>query len=106
LLLEKFPDHAILAKKATPRSTTGFEMWRAKSAVRCRSTRPPKKVLPGQSQELYSFHNHPGFSERASVITASNGADLHCEPNGLGFARFAYFNWLEETKMALRSSLF
>jgi len=49
---------------------------------------------PGQSRELYELLASP---KKIVHFSESDGADLHCEPNGIGVRDLRIFNWLDET---------
>lgn len=49
---------------------------------------------PGQSEELYGLLSSPKQLVR---FTESEGADLHCEPKGVGLRELRVFDWLDET---------
>ena len=49
---------------------------------------------PGQSRQLYDLLTSP---KKLVSFSESDGADLHCEPNGLGIRDLRVFNWLDET---------
>jgi Prolyl oligopeptidase family len=53
-----------------------------------------EEFFPGQSQELFNLLASP---KELVAFTVSDGADLHCEPKGLGLRDFRVFNWLDET---------
>jgi len=48
---------------------------------------------PGQSQQLFDMLTSPKTLE---VFSESDGADLHCEPQGIGLRDLKVFNWLDE----------
>lgn len=49
---------------------------------------------PGQSGRLYDLLTCP---KTLVPFTVSDGADLHCEPQGYGLRDLRLFNWLDET---------
>jgi hypothetical protein len=49
---------------------------------------------PGQSQQLYDLITSP---KKLVTFSESDGADLHCEPKGLGVRDLRVLNWLDET---------
>lgn len=49
---------------------------------------------PGQSRQLYDLLTSP---KNLAHFSESDGADLHCEPNGTGLRDLRIFNWLDET---------
>jgi hypothetical protein len=49
---------------------------------------------PGQSRQLYDLLAYP---KKLVHFSESDGADLHCEPNGIGIRDLRVFNWLDET---------
>jgi hypothetical protein len=49
---------------------------------------------PGQSRQLYDLLTSP---KKLEHFSESDGADLHCEPNGIGVRDLRIFNWLDET---------
>jgi hypothetical protein len=49
---------------------------------------------PGQSQKLFDMVTSP---KQLIPFTASDGADLHCEPQGFGLRDLRVFNWLDRT---------
>jgi len=49
---------------------------------------------PGQSRQLYDLLTSP---KKLVPFSESDGADLHCEPQGLGIRDLRIFNWLDET---------
>jgi hypothetical protein len=49
---------------------------------------------PGQSRQLFDLLTGP---KKLASFSASDGADLHCEPNGTGLRDLRVFNWLDET---------
>jgi pimeloyl-ACP methyl ester carboxylesterase len=52
---------------------------------------------PGQSQRLYDLVTSP---KKLVSFSESDGADLHCEPQGTGIRDQRIFNWLDETLKA------
>jgi hypothetical protein len=48
---------------------------------------------PGQSRQLYGLLTSP---KKLVHFSESDGADLHCEPQGLGIRDLRIFNWLDE----------
>jgi hypothetical protein len=54
---------------------------------------------PGQSRQLYDLITSP---KKLVHFSESDGADLHCEPNGTGIRDLRIFDWLDETLSALR----
>jgi hypothetical protein len=74
-----------------------YQLRDVASKIRCPMliTAPANEgFFPGQSQELYSLLASP---KELVTFTVSDGADLHCEPNGLGLRELRIFNWLDET---------
>ena len=49
---------------------------------------------PGQSKQLYDLLTCP---KMLVPFSESDGADLHCEPQGTGIRDLRVFNWLDET---------
>jgi hypothetical protein len=49
---------------------------------------------PGQSRQLYDLLTCP---KQLVHFSESDGADLHCEPQGTGIRDLRIFNWLDET---------
>jgi hypothetical protein len=49
---------------------------------------------PGQSRQLYDLVTSP---KRLVEFSASDGADLHCEPKASGLRDLRVFDWLDET---------
>jgi dienelactone hydrolase len=49
---------------------------------------------PGQSRQLYDLLTS---TKKLVHFSESDGADLHCEPNGTGLRDLRVFNWLDET---------
>jgi hypothetical protein len=49
---------------------------------------------PGQSRQLYDLVTSP---KKLVSFPESDGADLHCEPNGIGIRDLRIFNWLDQT---------
>ena len=47
---------------------------------------------PGQSRRLYDLLTCP---KTLVPFSASDGADLHCEPKGYGLRDLRVFNWLD-----------
>ena len=48
---------------------------------------------PGQSRQLYDLLTSP---KKLVYFSESDGADLHCEPKGIGIRDLRVFNWLDE----------
>jgi hypothetical protein len=58
-------------------------------------TEPANEAFwPGQSRQLYDLLKCP---KTLVPFSASDGADLHCEPAGYGLRDLRVFNWLDET---------
>jgi pimeloyl-ACP methyl ester carboxylesterase len=53
-----------------------------------------EQFWPGQSQQLYAALQAP---KTLLKFTASEGADLHCEPKALGLRAERIFDWLDQT---------
>lgn len=51
---------------------------------------------PGQSQRLYDLLSSP---KTLIPFSATDGADLHCEPKAYGLRDLRVFNWLDKTLM-------
>ena len=49
---------------------------------------------PGQSRQLYDLVTS---QKKLVSFSESDGADVHCEPNGTGIRDLRIFNWLDET---------
>lgn len=49
---------------------------------------------PGQPRQLFDLLTCP---KKLVTFSASDGADLHCEPGGTGLRDLRVFNWLDET---------
>lgn len=49
---------------------------------------------PGQSKQLYDLLRCP---KKLVPFSESDGADVHCEPQGIGLRDLRIFNWLDET---------
>ena len=57
-------------------------------------TEPENEAFwPGQSQQLYDLLTGPKVLQ---PFSASDGADLHCEPAGYGLRDLRVFNWLDK----------
>jgi hypothetical protein len=79
------------------KAVQGYQLRDVASKIRCPMliTAPANEgFFPGQSEELYSLLASP---KELVSFTVSDGADLHCEPNGLGLRELRIFNWLDET---------
>ncbi|MFZ0662757.1 MAG: prolyl oligopeptidase family serine peptidase [Acidobacteriaceae bacterium] len=50
---------------------------------------------PGQSRQLLDLVTSP--VKKLAIFSESDGADLHCEPKGIGLRDLRVFNWLDET---------
>ena len=48
---------------------------------------------PGQSRQLYDLVASP---KKLVHFSESDGADLHCEPKGMGIRDLRIFDWLDE----------
>jgi hypothetical protein len=58
-------------------------------------TEPANEAFwPGQSRRLHDLLTCP---KTLVPFTASDGADLHCEPKGYGLRDLRVFNWLDKT---------
>jgi hypothetical protein len=58
-------------------------------------TEPANEAFwPGQSRRLHDLLTSP---KTLVPFTASDGADLHCEPKGYGLRDLRVFNWLDKT---------
>ncbi len=67
------------------------------SEIRCPLliTEPANELYwPGQSRQLFDLVTSP---KKLVHFSESDGADLHCEPNGTGLRDLRVFNWLDET---------
>jgi hypothetical protein len=61
-------------------------------------TSPVNEVYwPGQSQQLYAMVNCP---KKLVEFTEADGADLHCEPKGMGIRDLRVFDWLDQSLAA------
>lgn len=49
---------------------------------------------PGQSKQLYALVTCP---KKLVEFSEADGADLHCEPKGMGIRDLRVFNWLDQT---------
>jgi hypothetical protein len=54
-----------------------------------------EQYWPGQSQQLYDLVS--SANKKLVPFSESDGADLHCEPKGIGIRDLRVFNWLDET---------
>ena len=58
-------------------------------------TEPANEAFwPGQSRRLHDLLTCP---KTLVPFSASDGADLHCEPKGYGLRDLRVFNWLDKT---------
>jgi len=58
-------------------------------------TEPANEAFwPGQSRRLHDLLTCP---KTLAPFSASDGADLHCEPKGYGLRDLRVFNWLDKT---------
>jgi len=54
----------------------------------------PKKKDAVHTTDTYDLLACP---KKLVAFSQSDGADLHCEPNGTGLRDLRVFNWLDET---------
>ena len=74
-----------------------YNLENAAGQIRCPIliTNPANEAYwPGQSQRLYDLVTSP---KKLVHFSESDGADLHCEPQGTGIRDQRVFNWLDET---------
>jgi hypothetical protein len=84
----------------TFKATEDYNLRDVASRIRCPMliTAPTNESFwPGQSQKLFDLVTSP---KHLIPFTASDGADLHCEPQGFGLRDLRVFNWLDRTLQA------
>lgn len=78
-------------------ATLQYNLTEVAGRIRCPLliTSPANEAFwPGQSKQLFDLVNSP---KKLVEFSESDGADLHCEPNGVGTRDLRIFNWLDET---------
>jgi dienelactone hydrolase len=81
----------------TYKATLNYNLKDIAGQIRCPLliTEPANESYwPGQSQQLYDLVSSP---KKLVHFSESDGADLHCEPQGMGLRDLRVFNWLDET---------
>jgi hypothetical protein len=81
----------------TFKAAQGYNLANVAGQIRCPVliTEPANEVYwPGQSRQLYDLLTSP---KKLVHFSASDGADLHCEPKGTGIRDLRIFDWLDET---------
>jgi pimeloyl-ACP methyl ester carboxylesterase len=81
----------------TYKATLEYNLADVAGQIRCPLliTEPANEVYwPGQSRQLYDLVTS---SRKLAHFSVSDGADLHCEPKGLGIRDLRVFDWLDET---------
>ncbi len=84
----------------TFKATQDYNLRDVAGRIRCPMliTAPANESFwPGQSQKLFDLVTSP---KQLIPFTASDGADLHCEPQGFGLRDLRVFNWLDRTLQA------
>ncbi len=84
----------------TFKAVSGYNLGDVAAQIRCPLlvTAPVNEAFwPGQSQQLYDLAGGP---KKLVVFTESDGADLHCEPKGVGIRELRIFDWLDEVLSA------
>jgi hypothetical protein len=84
----------------TFKAAEDYNLREVASRIRCPMliTAPANESFwPGQSQKLFDLVTSP---KQLIPFTASDGADLHCEPQGYGLRDLRVFNWLDRTLQA------
>jgi alpha-beta hydrolase superfamily lysophospholipase len=80
----------------TYKAVMAYNISDVASQIRCPLliTAPANEAFwPGQSQRLYELAAGP---KKLVPFTESDGADLHCEPKGVGIRELRIFDWLDE----------
>ncbi|MEI9814333.1 MAG: prolyl oligopeptidase family serine peptidase [Acidobacteriota bacterium] len=81
----------------TYKATLEYNLTGVVGQIRCPLliTSPANEAFwPGQPRQLFDLVTSP---KKLVEFSESDGADLHCEPNGLGIRDLRIFNWLDET---------
>jgi dienelactone hydrolase len=81
----------------TYKATLEYNLADVAGQIRCPLliTEPANEVYwPGQSRQLYDLVTS---SRKLVHFSVSDGADLHCEPKGVGIRDLRVFDWLDET---------
>ncbi len=81
----------------TFKATMDYHLRDVAGQIRCPLliTAPVNEAFwPGQSCELLDLVSS---SKTLVPFSESDGADLHCEPQGLGLRDLRIFDWLDET---------
>jgi hypothetical protein len=81
----------------TYKATLNYSLKDLAGQIRCPLliTEPANEAYwPGQSQQLYDLVSSP---KKLVHFSESDGADLHCEPQGMGLRDLRVFDWLDET---------
>lgn len=81
----------------TFKATMLYNLTEVAGQIRCPLliTEPVNEAYwPGQSRQLYDLVTSP---KKLAHFSESDGADQHCEPNGIGIRDLRVFNWLDET---------
>jgi hypothetical protein len=81
----------------TYKATMEYNLTGVAGQIRCPIliTEPVNEAYwPGQSRQLYDLITSP---KKLMPFSESDGADLHCEPQGTGIRDLRIFNWLDET---------
>ncbi len=79
------------------KATMDYDLTPVAGRIECPMliTEPANEAFwPGQSRRLYDLLKGP---KTLVPFTAADGADLHCEPKGLGLRELRVFNWLDQT---------
>jgi len=83
------------------KATMAYNLMDVAGKIECPMliTEPANEAFwPGQSRQLYDLLSCP---KTLIPFSASDGADLHCEPAGYGLRDLRVFNWLDETLRAI-----
>jgi hypothetical protein len=78
------------------KATMAYDLTPVVGKIECPMliTAPANEAFwPGQSQRLYDLLKGP---KTLVPFTVADGADLHCEPKGLGLRDLRVFNWLDK----------
>jgi pimeloyl-ACP methyl ester carboxylesterase len=81
----------------TYKATLEYNLDSVAGKIRCPVliTEPANETYwPGQSRQLYDLLTSP---KELVHFSESDGADLHCEPNGTGLRDLRVFDWLDKT---------
>jgi hypothetical protein len=81
----------------TYKATMDYNLTSVAGQIRCPMliAEPANEAYwPGQSRQLYDLLSSP---KKLVTFSESDGADLHCEPNGTGLRDLRVFDWLDET---------